>query len=383
MNDLCSLRSMDWPGQPIVHACTAQADWGQLLLLTQDGGLQGLNLDSGRSQLLAQLDLPERTAPTPYQRNSGFKVHCALSGDYAVVADDGGTFGLLVNLRTGQPLKQLHGGDYHTDIVPFSIAFTQHQGRDVLIHRKDWNRLDAMDCATGKNLTERPTEHDRLADEQSRYLDYFHGRLLPNPSHTWLLDDGWCWGAVGIPMVWSLPAWLGGNPWESEDGPTHRRVAQGVEWDLPCVWLDDEHIAIWNVGNWDDYGFGDCVPAAGVTLFDIHAAAPEDGHAGELWPMPGLPWARQLHAIDGKLLVVAADRTTTTMEATAADGAGSGQPGQGAALAEQPAAQGSWLWDVASRQLLAHWPQFAPQLLHPERRQWLQWTAQSIRFADI
>ena len=66
MDVLRSTRSIDWQGQPIIHACTAQADWGQLLLLTQDGGLHGLNLDNGRSQSLAQLDLPEPTAPTPY-----------------------------------------------------------------------------------------------------------------------------------------------------------------------------------------------------------------------------------------------------------------------------------------------------------------------------
>ena len=103
MSDSRSLRRIDWPGQPIVHACIAQADWGQLLLLTNDGGLHGLNLDSGRSQPLARLNLPEPTAPTPHWSH-GFKVHCALSGDYAVLVNDGGTFGLLVDLRIGQPL---------------------------------------------------------------------------------------------------------------------------------------------------------------------------------------------------------------------------------------------------------------------------------------
>ena len=100
------LRSIDWPGSPIVHACTAQASWGQLLLLTEDGALHGLDLDSGRSWQLAKLELPEPTAPTAYWPH-GFKVHCALSGDHAVIADDGGTFGVLVNLRTGEPAAQL------------------------------------------------------------------------------------------------------------------------------------------------------------------------------------------------------------------------------------------------------------------------------------
>lgn len=68
-------------------------------------------------------------------------------------------------------------------------------------------------------------------------VDYFHGRLLPGPSQQWLLDDGWAWAPVGIPAVWSLHAWLDGNRWESEDGPSRKRLAQGDGWDQPCVWL--------------------------------------------------------------------------------------------------------------------------------------------------
>ncbi|MGD9760041.1 MAG: hypothetical protein AB7U71_21275 [Comamonas sp.] len=337
-----SARSIDWQGPHIVHACTAQAGWGQLLLLTEDGGLHALKLPSGRSQQLAQLDLPEPTPPAPHWPH-GFKVHCALSGDYAVIADDGGTFGVLVNLRTGERVMQLFGGDYHPRTVPFSIAFVQHQGRDVLIHRTQWNRLDVMDCATGENLTER----DGLAFEQPHYLDYFHGRLLPSPSQQWLLDDGWVWAPVGIPAVWSLPAWLDGNRWESEDGPSRKRLAQGEGWDLPCVWLDDSRVAIWNVGNWDDDGFGDCLPAPGVVIFDIHAPVPEEGHAGQLWPMPGLPPARHLHCVSGRLLVV-----------------GEGQ---------------GWLWDVPTRELLCHWPDFAPQGWHAQHGELIEWSAQQIK----
>ena len=86
-----SARSIDWQGPHIVHACTAQAGWGQLLLLTRDGGLHALKLPSGQCQQLALLDLPEPTPPTPHWPH-GFKVHCALSGNYAVIGDVGGTF---------------------------------------------------------------------------------------------------------------------------------------------------------------------------------------------------------------------------------------------------------------------------------------------------
>lgn len=334
-------RTFAWQGPPIVAACTAQAAWGQLLLLTVDGGLHGMALDSGCSQRLAQLELPAPTQPTPHWPH-GFKLHCAISGDYAVVADDGGCFGMLVNLKTGQSVAQLHGGDYHPHTVPFSIAFTQHQGCDVLIHRTDWNRLDVMDCATGTNLTER----DGTQYQQPHYLDYFHGALLLNLAQDYVLDDGWVWAPVSIPTVWSLPAWLEGNLWESEDGPTRKRLAQGEGWAEPCVWLNDAQVAIWNLGNWDDGGFGDCAHAPGVTVFDIHAPDPEEGHAGWTWAMPGLPRAKHLHCMDGKLWV-----------------AGENQ---------------SWLWDVATRTLLAHALDFVPQCLHRQRGELLQWSAQAI-----
>lgn len=336
------VRALDWQGPAIVTACTAQAAWGQLLLLTESGGLHGMDLDSGHSQRLAQLELPTPTPPRPYGPH-GFKLHCALSGGYAVVADDGGSFGVLVNLGTGEVVAPLHGGDYHTHTVPFSTAFTQHQGRDVLIHRTDWNRLDVMDCATGSNLTER----DGTQYEQPHYLDFFHGALLLSPSREHVLDDGWVWAPVGIPTVWSLPAWLEGNRWESEDGPTRKRLAQGEGWAEPCVWLDDAHIAIWNLGNWEEDGFGDGGHVPGVTVFDIHAPRPEDGHGGIAWPMPELPRAQHLHCMDGILCVVA--------------------QGQ------------SWLWDVTTRALRAHAQDFAPQGLHRQRGELLQWSAQHVR----
>ncbi|MDR2324105.1 MAG: hypothetical protein LBE51_01685 [Acidovorax sp.] len=349
MTQRCALglpRHLVWQGAPIVTACTAQAAWGQWLLLTAEGGLHGMDLDSGRSQQLAQLELPAPTPPRPYWPH-GFQLHCAPSGGYAVVADNGGSFGLLVNLGTGQVVAQLHGGDYHPHTVPFSIAFTQHQGRDVLIHRTDWNRLDAMDCATGANLTAR----DGTQYEQPHYLDYFHGGLLLSPSGEHVLDDGWVWAPVGVPTVWSLPAWLEGNPWESEDGPTRRWLAQGEGWAEPCVWLDDGRIAIWNLGNWEEDGFGDGGHVPGVTVFDIHAPRPEDGHGGTAWPMPELPRAQHLHCMDGVLCVVA--------------------EGQ------------SWLWDVATQALLAQVPGFAPQGLHRERGELLQWSAQGVEIRQV
>ena len=116
------------------------------------------------------------------------------------------------------------------------------------------------------------------------------------------------------------------------------------------VWLDDARIAIWNVGNWDDDGFADCMYAPGVVIFDIHVPRPDEGHSGQVWPMPDLPRARHLHCVNGRLMVV-----------------GEGQ---------------SWLWNVDTRKQLAHWPDFAPQGWHEQRQQLLEWSAQQIKVVD-
>ncbi len=64
-------------------------------------------------------------------------------------------------------------------------------------------------------------------------------------------------------------------------------------------------------------------------------------------PMPGLPPARHLHCVSGRLLVV-----------------GEGQ---------------GWLWDVPTRELLCHWPDFAPQGWHAQRGELIEWSAQQIK----
>ena len=56
------------------------------------------------------------------------------------------------HIRGSRPTLHLDGGVYHENTVPFSACFVPFQGRDVLVHRTAWNRLDAADPATGKSL---------------------------------------------------------------------------------------------------------------------------------------------------------------------------------------------------------------------------------------
>ena len=38
-----------------------------------------------------------------------------------------------------------------------------------------------------------------------------------------------------------------------------------------------------------------------------------------------------------------------------------------------------WLWDVPTRELLCHWPDFAPQGWHAQRGELIEWSAQQIK----
>lgn len=170
-------------------------------------------------------------------------------GRFVAIVNDYGTTGIIYDLLTMRPTLQLDGGDYHPEQVQFAIVFVARHGRTVAIHRTDWNRLDASDAETGRLLTARETP--RYVLDQPRpdhYLDYFHGPLAISPDATYILDDGWVWGAVGYPAAWDINAWLTTNVWESEDGASLVHLPWREEWDKPFCWLDAGRVAAWGVG---------------------------------------------------------------------------------------------------------------------------------------
>jgi hypothetical protein len=74
--------------------------------------------------------------------------------------------------------------------------------------------------------------------------------LYLSPKGTRILDDGWVWHPVGIPVVWSVDQWLSGNIWESEDGKTKRDVcARNYYWDHGVAWINEETVAIGGIGD--------------------------------------------------------------------------------------------------------------------------------------
>ena len=138
--------------------------------------------------------------------------------------------------------------------MSFSLAFTQFNSQDICIYRSDWNRLEAFNLTTNQLLTERYIAAYET-EPPKHYLDYFHGALYVSPNNDYILDDGWIWHPVASPKVWSLSQWFKHNPFESEDGSSVQTLCYRENWNALMCWLDDQHVAIWNIELWDQEEF--------------------------------------------------------------------------------------------------------------------------------
>lgn len=155
------------------------------------------------------------------------------SGQYIAVASTYGARGTVIEAESGAEMLALDRGDYYAQMCRFPLAFAEYDGRPVLVHATNWNRLDVTDPATGASLTER---HD---------VDYFFCGLRVSPNSQWIVTDGWTWHPWGIVCAWNLQTWLdtGRFPeWFTPD-PRHEK------WDGPLTWLDDRRLAIGNSSN--------------------------------------------------------------------------------------------------------------------------------------
>ena len=318
------LRKFAWTGAAVLDACPVQAGHGQLLVLTADGVLHGFDFDTGVGARLCAVELPPLPASDGAEHFGvpAFRLHASADGSHAAIVVDNGREGLVVHVPTGKVTMRLDGGDYHEDTVRFSACFVHHDGRDVLVHRTAWNRLDAADPATGASLTERRPEH---------HLDYFHGRLQASPDGAHIFDDGWVWHPISMPRVFSLAAWLGGNRFEAEDGASVVYLTQRDNWNTPACWIDAGHVALWNVADWDYDEFSETGTGPGVRVFDATEADRSK------------PWAMDLPA--GKVLDLFSDGTRLYVAVES----------------------GTTAWDVASRAQVARFPGFVARRHDPVR----------------
>lgn len=313
------------------------------LVLDAEGVISRWDLAKTRATAVARASVP---GEPDHQAWLGHelrrRLHVSRSGCFAAVVNDYGRFGEVIDLRDGRVTMTLDNGGHHAETVPFSLAFARHRGRDVIIHRTAWNRLDVSDPASGHLLTARgPTSYRSGEPRPDHYLDYFHGALYLSPDGARLLDDGWFWHPFGIPVAWELAAWLDGNAWESEDGPTRTEICVLDYWDHAVTWVGTDRIAIEDVRD-------DATPAC-TRVFGLTAAASEDdGRARQAAEIAVLQGPQSRFFSDG-----------TTLFSSSADGLS--------------------LWEPATGSRIGSIPGFTPAYYHPTARELLEITGTRLR----
>ncbi len=206
-----------------------------------------------------------------WRRPLQHRLHVAPGAAHVAVVNDYRRLGQVVSTVDRRVVFDVDGGDYHQDTVPVSFAFVARPaGRIVAVHRTSWNRLDATDASDGRLLTPRPSpQYRRPAERQgddAHYLDYFHGRLLVSPDGRRILDDGWVWQPMSVPVVFDVGAWLT-NVWETEDGPTRCSLQGREDWSRSACWVDARTVALGDIEN------DDGEPAPWLRLYDVDADA--------------------------------------------------------------------------------------------------------------
>lgn len=226
--------------------------------LTADGRLMEINFENQTVSTIKDITSSVVNLKQP------ISIHIAPNGNFIAMVETLRTEGLVLDLETGRMSMSLTRDGEYSDLTPFPIAFFMHNGKPLLIHSTDWNRLDISDPQTGQLLTARgPTSYETGQPRPEHYLDYYHGRLLVSPDHEWIADDGWAWHPIGSITTWNIRRWLEENEWESEDGLSWKILTvRAYFWGGPFCWIDKHILAVWGYGQDDEW----LIPA--VCIFD-------------------------------------------------------------------------------------------------------------------
>jgi len=267
-------RDRDLGGAWTTTACPVTPLDDRCLAALPDGWLawtaDGLVALDPAPRHVATVRLPEEPPADWAGRVRGPALHTSADGRFAAAVTDYGRYGAVVDLASGAVTLALDRQDYATTTVRFPVAFLG----PLVVAATDGNRLDAFDAATGRLLTERVTTYE---ENPGHYLDYFFGALLPSPSGRSLLVDGWVWQPEGIPLVLDCAAWLAGDRHAPEHG---RPLAFRDPWDAPMAWVNDETVALQQIGD-DDR------PIDGIQLHDARTGRRTGMFAGPAGPMWG------------------------------------------------------------------------------------------------
>ncbi|MEU6311054.1 hypothetical protein [Streptomyces sp. NPDC047014] len=240
---------------------------GGFVLLSGDGRLLRWDPEAGTCAEVARTGVSVPADAEPWcGHEQALRLHASRDGAFAAVVVDHGRRGEVFDLATGAVTLALENDGYHSNTVPFSLAFSEHEGRALVLHRTNWSVIEVADPATGERLVRLPAD-----DPASAWSGYFHGALHPSPAGTRLASDAWLWSPVGRTVAWNLTQWLteGERAWEGDIGWSTLPDCAYL-WDRPVVWLDEDRLVL----GW--LGEDDLEKAPGARVFDL-AAPGRDG----------------------------------------------------------------------------------------------------------
>ena len=170
---------------------------------------------------------------------------------YICVTERYGLNAATVNI-TDRRVLRFAREDYHCDVSSYSIGFLEYNGRVLLIHQTQWNRLDITDLETEELLTEREIIYRKTDEmvtnkwgtspkmESKNYIDYFHSLLHLSPDGKHFLSNGWHWGPADNIKCFETERFLE----EYETCEEHIEYARGYVWDRPCTFVGNDMLVI-------------------------------------------------------------------------------------------------------------------------------------------
>ena len=172
---------------------------------------------------------------------------------YICVSEKYGLNASVINTETGK-IQEFGREDYHADVSVYSIGFIEREGRILLIHQTQWNRLDITDLESGNLLTERkikievtPDKYDEKTGgiikgkrESENYLDYFHSSLHISPDGRNFLSNGWVWGPADNIRCFNAEEFFSAY----ELCSFGIEYSNGYNWDRPCTFIDNNIFAV-------------------------------------------------------------------------------------------------------------------------------------------
>ena len=216
-------------------------------------GMYALLGEDGHLYLTRRADgSPVSVAYLPCISTAG-QVKLYIHEPWVCVTERFGTHAALVNLENAN-VREMNREDYHAHVSSYSIGFLERDGRVLVIHQTQWNRLDIMDAETGDCLTER-TVDIRLAEpsykrddgvwmpekyETENYIDYFHSLLQVSPDGSCFLSNGWIWQPCGQILCFPTDGFLK----RYEASKVSIEFCHDYNWDRPCAFIDGGWLVI-------------------------------------------------------------------------------------------------------------------------------------------